>query len=79
MSDAQPEPRVGGIEKRATIATAQVNAVLGLQTAPRYHKAGIGNVWPVGGYLIFISGTVVSGGRGGETCECEQATCRPKA
>ena len=79
MGNAQAEPRVGGIEKRGTIPTAQVDAVLRLQTARRYHKAGIGNVWSVGGYFVFAGGTVVSGGSGGAEAGERQYDDYPKS
>ena len=60
MGDAQAEPCVGGIEERATIPTAEIDAVFGLQTARWHHKARIGDVWTVGGYFVLAGRTVVS-------------------
>jgi hypothetical protein len=47
--DAETQPGVGAVEDLAAVPSTDIDAVLLLKAAPRHHKAGIGDVGPIGG------------------------------
>jgi hypothetical protein len=60
---AQSKSGVGAVDHPRAISRAQINSILTLQTALRYHNTRIGDVGPIGSDIVCARRTILSIGR----------------